>query len=274
MLNIETDSMRIAYREVVRVVKKDGHATSPRGHDTIEVSGALITLTNPYDALPTGTGRRLNVSLCVAEFLHLVAGEDDPAFLIKVAPHYASFVDPATGRLRGSYGRRVRGQMEDAVEKLRLDPQTRQATVTFWDPFLDQKAGEHDYPCIVAAGWQLVHGQLDAFAEMRSNDVWLGLPGDMFMMTQLQLTIAHILGVTPGWYRHYDRSLHLYARDFDRAGDLVEDDTLDWEPTFTGLKADSWPDAAARARALLAGITPTDATPGEAAMRDRVAKFL
>jgi len=269
--------MRRSYADVVQEVRGKGHLTAPRGEGTLEVNGALVTLTDPHDALPTGTGRRLNVGLAVAEFLHLVTGEDDPALLIKVAPHYANFVDPATGRLRGSYGRRIKGQMEDAVGKLRADLLTRQATVTTWDPHLDQGAGEHDYPCVVAAGWQVVHGQLDGFVEMRSNDVWLGLPGDMFAWTQLQLTVARILCVQPGWYRHYARSLHLYARDEGKVDGLQPvaiEESFDWEPEFTGLNAVSWPDAVVRAKLLLRGITPSNPTAGEVAMRDRVAKFL
>jgi thymidylate synthase len=266
--------MRTAYPLVLDEIRKTGTFVSPRGDDTLEVSGATIVLTSPHDALPTGTGRRLNVSLAVAEFLHLVAGEDDPELLIKVAPHYANFVDPVTGLLRGSYGRRIKDQAEEAVRKLQIDPSTRQASVTCWFPHLDRSPGEHDYPCVISAGWTVRHGHLDAFTEMRSNDAWLGLPGDMFAWTQLQLTIAHILGFPPGTYTHYARSLHLYARDHGKAEDLTQNADPDWEPSFTGLKADSWLEAVTRAKTLLAGVTPTEATAGEKDMRDRIGKHL
>lgn len=274
-MRIETDGMRRSYPFVVDTVRKHGTLVSPRGQDTLEVSGATIVLYDPRDALPTGTGRKLNVDLAVAEFLHLVAGEDDASFLIKIAPHYANFVDPSTGKLRGSYGRRIAGQMEGAVAKLIKDESTRQASVTCWDPHLDAEPDAHDYPCVISAGWTVRHGQLDAFVEMRSNDVWLGTPGDMFAWTQLQLTIARIVARPPGAYTHYARSLHLYARDHDKAEDLVPvAEDADWEPEFTGLMAGSWHDAVVRAKMLLRGLTPQGASAGEQRMRDRMAKHL
>lgn len=268
------DSMRESYPEIVRTVVQEGVLTAPRGVGTKEIPAAVIDLCDPYDALATGTGRKLNVGLCVAEFLHLVAGEDDPALLIKIAPHYASFVDPETGKLRGSYGRRIKKQMQGAVDKLLKDPSTRQAHVTCWDPHYDALPGMHDYPCVTSAGWTVRHGALQAFVEMRSNDVWLGTPGDVFAWSQLQLTLAHILGVPAGRYTHYARSLHMYAKDEGKAEALRSDDTWDWEPTFMGLAASTWDEAVVRAKTLLAGVKPSGCTDGEAAMRDRVAKFL
>ena len=48
---------------------------------------------------------------------------------------------------------------------------------------------------------------------MRSNDVWLGLPYDMFQFTQLQHCVATSLGMIAGEYRHTTFSLHMYETD-------------------------------------------------------------
>jgi thymidylate synthase len=45
---------------------------------------------------------------------------------------------------------------------------------------------------------------------MRSNDVFLGLPHDLFAFTMLQEIAARELGVEPGTYQHSVGSLHLY----------------------------------------------------------------
>ena len=56
---------------------------------------------------------------------------------------------------------------------------------------------------------------------MRSNDVWWGLPYDVFQFTQLQLTLARLLDVAPGEYTHMVGSLHAYERDADGIDALV-----------------------------------------------------
>jgi thymidylate synthase len=48
---------------------------------------------------------------------------------------------------------------------------------------------------------------------MRSNDVYIGLPFDVFSFTMLQELLARDLGVEVGRYVHMVGSLHLYERN-------------------------------------------------------------
>ena len=52
---------------------------------------------------------------------------------------------------------------------------------------------------------------------MRSNDIWMGVPYDMFSFCFLQVKMAMELGVEVGTYTHYAGSLHMYKRDYDVA---------------------------------------------------------
>jgi thymidylate synthase len=52
---------------------------------------------------------------------------------------------------------------------------------------------------------------------MRSNDVFLGLPYDVFNFTMLQELMAVELGIELGSYIHFAASLHLYETDVGRA---------------------------------------------------------
>lgn len=128
-------------------------------------------------------------------------------------PSFQRYLDD--GRFWGSYGTRIGIQLQHVVRKLRKDPDTRQALVTLWSPTFDNTPGKRDYPCTVSLGFRFdqTHTKLRMNVLMRSNDVWLGLPYDMFQFTQLQLTLCHILGVEPGGYRHHAWSMHLYERD-------------------------------------------------------------
>ena len=51
----------------------------------------------------------------------------------------------------------------------------------------------------------------------RSNDIWMGVPYDMFSFCFLQVKMAMELGVEVGEYTHYAGSLHMYQRDYNAA---------------------------------------------------------
>lgn len=140
------------------------------------------------------------------------------------APGLKFYRDP-DGTFHGAYGNRIGRQLDDVVHKLRDDPLTRQAVITLWNPDLDNEPGHLDYPCTLAIGFSL-HGfandRLHMHVQMRSNDVWLGLPYDMFQFGQLQYTIANILGVYPGRYTHSAWSMHLYEANLAESYNVVE----------------------------------------------------
>jgi hypothetical protein len=95
--------------------------------------------------------------------------------------------------------------------------------LTLWSPERDNEPGKRDYPCTVALMFWLDDDALCALTVMRSQDVWLGTPYDWFQFTQLQLTLARVLGIPPGIYRHVTTSTHLYVKDVEAARKLVSD---------------------------------------------------
>ena len=48
---------------------------------------------------------------------------------------------------------------------------------------------------------------------MRSNDLWMGFPYDVFQFTNMQVLMSMELGVGIGFYTHISGSLHLYKRN-------------------------------------------------------------
>jgi thymidylate synthase len=207
--------MMEGYKTIVDKVILDGLPVSPRGESTLEVPDFVIRLEDPTRALAVGTGRKLNLSIAAAEAAQIIGGFLDPLLLVSVSKNFEKFMDDGT--FWGGYGLRVKEQVVKAAQKLVADNDTRQAVVTIWDPNLDNVPGKHDYPCTLSLTFQIREERLQLHTTMRSNDVWLGLPYDIFMFTQLQLTVARALGIEPGPYFHHAVSLHLYTRDLDEA---------------------------------------------------------
>jgi thymidylate synthase len=209
---------REAFKTMLSYVHEEGEVRSPRGLKTYDVGYTTIHLLSPYNALTLGVGRKLSKRIAAAEAIQLIGGFADPQLLLRASPNFARYIEPS-GEFWGAYGSRIAAgkQLPAVVRKLEQDPDTRQAIVTLWNPWVDNDPGHKDYPCTLSLGFSIQRGKLELDVTMRSNDVWRGLPYDLFQFTQLQLTVANVLDLQPGRYRHHTYSLHLYAEDADEA---------------------------------------------------------
>lgn len=212
-----------ALRALTQIVVADGEKVSPRGQETKELRDVMIQIDNPTDPNLFGMNRNWNSDIAVAEFLQLVGGFSDPGRMSAIAPSFGKFMDG--GSFHGGYGPRTSMQFDNLIDLLRRDPYTRQAVVTIWDPMYDQQQSKKDLPCTLAFVFAIRDAELHMSTHMRSNDLWWGWSYDAFQFTQLQCTVANVLGLRPGPYVHYVNSLHLYKRDFDAALNLSERDS-------------------------------------------------
>lgn len=204
------------YREILRYVVSCGMERSPRGMKTLDVGYTTLEFITPYNMLPIGIGRQLSKRVAAAEAIQLIGGFADPQLLLQASPNFQRYIEP-NGEFWGAYGRRIGTQLAFALDKLRVDPDTRQAIITLWQPGADNEIGRKDYPCTIALGFSIIRGHVELDVTMRSNDVWRGLPYDIFQFTQLQHTVANLLGRQVGPYRHHTYSLHVYEDDADLA---------------------------------------------------------
>ena len=210
---IEIPNMTYGYKIICDVVRDNGRDVSPRGEATLELPDFIFCLHDPTEGLALGCGRLINRSIAAVEAIQLIGGFGDPELVTRVSRNFEKFMDD--NDFWGMYGRRIGGQLVFAAQKLVTDPATRQAVITIFDPNLDNVAGKHDYPCTLSLTFQIRDGKLELHTTMRSNDVWLGLPYDVFQFTQLQITLARALEVGLGPYYPHAISLHLYERDFE-----------------------------------------------------------
>lgn len=217
----EVPDMSSGYLEVVEGVLSGGRERSPRGQKTREVNNATIVLADPTQSHPVGVGRKYGEAIVAAEATGLVAGLSDPQLMMSVGSNFQRFLDG--GSLHGTYGPRIRGQLRECVERLRKDPDTRQALMTIWDPLHDGgNFTPKDLPCTIVLAFAIFDGRLEMSVTMRSNDVWWGLAHDIPMFTALQLTVADALRMPAGPYVHNAYSLHIYERDIAEIEQLYD----------------------------------------------------
>lgn len=116
-------------------------------------------------------------------------------------------------------------QWEMVKALLDEDPDTRQAVIHIKEPrdLLFNKT--KDLNCTIALQFLIRDGKLNLITTMRSNDIWLGLPYDVFNFTCMQIQMAMELGIDVGRYYHNAGSLHLYERDVVKIKEASNDGT-------------------------------------------------
>lgn len=204
------------YVSACRQVLTHGRLKNSRNGNTTEIRDAIIVLPPESVDLPIGVGRGLNAKLAAAEAIQVCGGISLPDLTEAVAPSVSQYVRDPDGTVHGNYGARIGDQLIDVVDKLRADSRSRQAVIQIWYRDLDGafvKRTPKDIPCTLSIVIGIYRSALEMSVTMRSNDVWLGLPYDVFQFRQLQRTLARVLEVDVGEYSHHAVSLHAYEKD-------------------------------------------------------------
>jgi thymidylate synthase len=191
---------------------------------TAEVLGVHLCLTDPRRRLvDLPPDRVINPAFAVAETLWILSGSDDP-WIFQYNRALTRYTDD--GRLQGAYGPRMRrwhgriDQLDQVRRVLTRDPDSRQAVIQLFDPDRDTR-GHRDVPCTLNYRFFLRSGRLHMHTTMRSQDLWLGFPYDIFATTVLHELLAGWLGVDLGHYHHFVDSLHLYDKHRNAAANLA-----------------------------------------------------
>jgi thymidylate synthase len=247
------------YVAACHAVSRDGVAVSPRGMATTEVLGAHLCLTDPRRRLvDLPPDRLINPAFAVAETLWILSGSDDP-WIFQYNRALTRYTDD--GRLQGAYGPRMRrwrgrvDQLDQVRRVLTRDPDSRQAVIQLFDPEQDTR-GHRDVPCTLNYRFFLRGGRLHMHTTMRSQDLWLGFPYDIFAATILQELLAGWLGVELGEYHHFVDSLHLYEKHTDTAAHLASYPQS--APPMSPISAE-WEDLAGLLSNVVAGCAPLHA---------------
>lgn len=130
--------------------------------------------------------RKLNYTFMFAEAYWILSGSDMLEDIQPYCKRYAEFSDNGI-KLAGAYGPRYRQQVGYVCKVLNEDPDTRQAVMTIWNR---NPLPSKDIPCTISAQFIRLEDTLHSIFTMRSSDIWLGLPYDIFSFTMMTAYIA------------------------------------------------------------------------------------
>ena len=250
MKTFDFNSFEEAYPQLLKTLMDEGAEVSPRGMLTKEIAPVGITINNPKKRVISHKDRKNNYGFMVAELLWMLRKSNDVEEIGHYNRQWFKFSDDGK-TLNGAYGQRifdwdgmfdiwqetqyneqgnpsttfecehiVINQFEKAYEQLKADPDTRQATIVLFNPVQDYRETK-DKPCTNLIRFMIRNGKLNMTVFMRSNDIILGFPYDIYNFTMMQEIMAGKLGIEVGKYTHIADSLHIYEMHFEMANQII-----------------------------------------------------
>jgi thymidylate synthase len=161
-----------------------GESVSPRGIGTIELPQhtMVVDMDHPVVVSPT---RKVVSKFLGAEARWILTGDDRVETIAPYNKHIGQFSDDGQ-TFFGAYGPRIQDQLDFVVGKLMQDPDSRQAGLTTWRQNPPQTK---DMPCTIAMFFSIRNGLLNNHVFMRSSDVWLGVPYDVFNFSMVAMQV-------------------------------------------------------------------------------------
>lgn len=172
--------------------------------------------------------RRIGYRFMAAEAAWIMSGDNRVSSIAPYSKEISKFSDDGI-YFHGAYGPKIVDQLTYVVDSLVKDDMTRQAVLSVWR---ENPRGSKDVPCTLSAQFQLRQNTLYTFLTMRSSDVWLGVPYDVFNFSMLSAMVALMVEqrtevpVYLGTLTLTAGNQHVYARDFERIEEVLNDPEL------------------------------------------------
>lgn len=204
-----------------------------------ERTAVTLELTNPLARISQSVTRGRPFS-ALGELAWYLSGSGQTTQIEYYIKDYTNYDND--GVIDGAYGPRLRSfddvdQLLEIIKLLRRKPSSRQAVIQLYD-HTDLTGNHADVPCTCVLQFLVRDGKLQLIVFMRSNDVYLGLPHDLFCFTMIQEVIARSLGVDLGTYTHVVGSLHLYDSRYEEAKQFLDEGLQSTRPAMPPMPED------------------------------------
>lgn len=195
-----------------------GNVVAPRGKKIKELLGYQTMIPMEFPVL-TVEERKLGYKFMAAEAAWILSGDNRVKTIAPYSKAISNFSDDGYF-YHGAYGPMIRDQLHFVIDALNSDPDTRQAVLTIWRP---NPRPSKDIPCTVSIQFLIRDGHLHVIDTMRSSDLWLGWPYDVFNFSMLARYVICHLKQKPelGNLILQAGSMHLYEEQWSAAEDLL-----------------------------------------------------
>lgn len=207
-----------------RVLDQGIPKTDRTGTGTLSLFGPQMRF-DLQRGFPLLTTKRLHVKSIICELLWFLRGDTNVRYLHE---HGVSIWDEwadAEGDLGPIYGRQWRSwgtgdgreidQIQELVEQIRTNPDSRRLIVSAWN--VGELSRMALPPCHVLFQFYVAGPRLSCQLYQRSADIFLGVPFNIASYALLTLMVARVTGLQPGEFIHTFGDAHLYQNHVQQA---------------------------------------------------------
>ena len=215
MLKIEALTVQDAYKRLLDALLTKGD----RVGDTYEIQNCIVEIECPQIDSIGFPKRDISFDYANAELEWYWKGSNSCEEIGKHAKMWLRLSDD--GKTNNSaYGYIIHkkygyDQLQQVVELLKNDPDSRRAVINISDPKLN-KIETHDLQCTIGLQFLVRNHALEMTVYMRSNDVYFGFPYDYIYFMSLMKYVATKLNLPIAKYTHVATSMHMYIKDIKK----------------------------------------------------------
>jgi thymidylate synthase len=217
MLTINGNNVNDIFPRGLKLLNEEGVFRPSRNGPTIEIMEPISVRYNyPDERVLFEPLRDSNPFFSLFESLWMLAGRSDVAFLDQYNSQMKQYSDDGK-RFNAAYGQRLRSafgidQLEAVIQRLRKNPDDRQAVLQIWD-VNDLEKETKDRACNLVITPRIRKGKLDWTVFNRSNDYIYGMLGaNAVHMSVIQEYVARMVGVPMGSYEQISNCMHVYTK--------------------------------------------------------------
>lgn len=207
-----------------RIVTEGVQKGDRTGTGTLSVFGHQMRF-NMQDGFPLLTTKKLHLKSIIYELLWFLKGDTNVKYLQEHGVRIWNEWADENGELGPVYGHQWRSwpdykggtidQIQQVVDALRHNPNSRRMLVTAWNP-----AEVEDMalpPCHCLFQFYVANGKLSLQLYQRSADTFLGVPFNIASYALLLQMMAQVAGLEVGDFIHTTGDTHLYLNHLEQA---------------------------------------------------------
>ena len=206
------------YQDLLRHILATGREKGDRtGTGTISTFGYQMRF-DLREGFPLLTTKKLHLKSIIYELLWFLRGDTNVQYLQEHGVRIWNEWAREDGDLGPIYGYQWRSwpdyqgghidQIQQIIDQLRRDPDSRRMLVSAWNvALLDQMALA---PCHCLMQFYVAEGRLSLQLYQRSADVFLGVPFNIASYALLLMMIAQVTGLEVGDFVHTFGDVHIY----------------------------------------------------------------
>lgn len=231
MIFISENSFNVLYYNLLQIAyDKNIQDTDSRIGSVKDLGKVVYQIKNDVLRLCFLKERNINPFFVLTEFAWIIEGNNLVEPLQSFIKDYNKFSDD-NKTLNGAYGFRLLkyfgiNQLEKAILELKENRESRRVVLTMYSPDDLNKASK-DIPCNTSLYLKIKDNKLDITILNRSNDLYLGVPYNVFIFYLLQVYIAKNLNIDVGTQTHFTDSLHLYVKDLEKVKEIIDNNSLE-----------------------------------------------